>query len=321
MIVPTIGESTIRTTLDSVLGQTAPPASVTVVNNGGPDPRPHLEGIEDAVEVLEIEVNRGVCPATNLGLRHTSSPHVLFLHPDDALGPTFLRSTSAVLDRHPDVAFATVEGVRTGDAAFAATLAGLPRPRRPSVEVLRGAELLARLVARPGLFVPSMTLMRRSHLAGLPARGDGPWDVRLPSGHDHHLYQQLAARHDAAVVHAPLGAYRVHGQQLSADKPLMWRDRARSMQLLLTEDPVVARDARRRPELVTMRDHALRRWAVALHDAGEVRTARRVAVALAQTRWRPADVLLAGAVHLPGRAGSGLWRGLRRLRADVRSSR
>lgn len=302
VIVPTYGETTIRTTVESVLEQRHAPASLTVINNAGPDPRPQLAGLEDHYDYIEMETNHGVCPAKNRGFRATASPHVLFLHPDDGLGPRFLEATSAALDDHPDAAFATVAGVRARDRVFEAELRALPEDPPVTVRRRAGRALLDLLVTRPGFFVPSMTLMRRAHL-DVPAQGDGPWDVRLWSGHDFHLYQQLAARHAGLVVDAPLGVYRLHDQALSTDKPLMWRDRVASMEILRSEDPVVAADAERCRVLEHVGNAANRRLALALHRSGEQTEARSIARRRAVLTREVKDGAVALAVSLPGALG------------------
>lgn len=276
VIVPTYGEDTVGATIRSVLDQDVDGVRCILVNNGGPDPRPHLlDGDLERIEYVHVEVNRGVCPAVDDVYLTTDEPFVLVLHADDAIGPGFVRCTVDVLRRMPEVGLVEVAGTRATDDEFAAALADCPSPAAVRPTVLTGQRLVDHLAANPGAFVPSMSMMRRAVLRQLD--GPVPFDPRLRSGHDFHLFHRLAARTAFALVDEPLGVYRIRPGALSTNRPLMWRDRIDSMQLLLDEDDVVAASSAHRGTARSLRGTAARRLVRLLLEQGDRASARRVA--------------------------------------------
>jgi N-acetylglucosaminyl-diphospho-decaprenol L-rhamnosyltransferase len=86
--------ATIGTCLDSVVGDAAI-GRVVVVDNASPDDSGAVAAAHGA-DVVAAAENRGFGAGCNLGFAATSSPFVLFLNPDAAVGPTTVRG----LTRH-----------------------------------------------------------------------------------------------------------------------------------------------------------------------------------------------------------------------------
>lgn len=75
----------IGSTLESVLSQPVPPASVVVIDDGSGDDGPAIvKGFGPRVTLVR-QKNAGACRARNAGLERTASPHVMFLDADDYL--------------------------------------------------------------------------------------------------------------------------------------------------------------------------------------------------------------------------------------------
>jgi len=68
------------------------------------------------IRVLSHHQRRERSAARNLGLRHTTTPFVMFLDDDDLLRPAAVRSLLAGFDRHPE-AIASVAASATFDAS------------------------------------------------------------------------------------------------------------------------------------------------------------------------------------------------------------
>ena len=75
--------------IESVLGQSAPPAELVVVDNGNPQPvRARLDELASARPELRVQRgqgNVGFAAGCNLGAANTAASHLLFLNPDCVL--------------------------------------------------------------------------------------------------------------------------------------------------------------------------------------------------------------------------------------------
>jgi glycosyltransferase involved in cell wall biosynthesis len=104
VIIPAYnGSVLLPETLDSILGQTLPPAEIMVVDDGSP------ESLDECIKAYEPKgvrflrtPNRGVNAARNTGAESTSSPWVAFCDQDDLWLPQKLERQMELLARAPD---------------------------------------------------------------------------------------------------------------------------------------------------------------------------------------------------------------------------
>jgi glycosyltransferase involved in cell wall biosynthesis len=89
---------------------------IIIVDDGSTEPETirKLSGLPPAIQVIR-QPNRGLAAARNAGFRHASANFVLPLDCDDALAPSFLTETVALLSAAPsDVAFVFTDMQATG---------------------------------------------------------------------------------------------------------------------------------------------------------------------------------------------------------------
>lgn len=93
-------EDTIRTAIDSVLGQSEPRLELVVVDDCSPTPVAEVIGdIKDArLRVIRHSRNRGTYGARNTALAAARTPLVSQLDPDDAWEPEYLESIAPRFD-------------------------------------------------------------------------------------------------------------------------------------------------------------------------------------------------------------------------------
>jgi peptidoglycan/xylan/chitin deacetylase (PgdA/CDA1 family) len=98
---------TLEEALASILDQTAPPADITIVDDGSTDvyTRQVLSRLERAGHRVVRTANHGVSAARNCGIRSTSGRYIVLLDADDLLLPSYLEKAAAYLDQHSHVAF------------------------------------------------------------------------------------------------------------------------------------------------------------------------------------------------------------------------
>ena len=122
--------------LESVRGQTLPPASVWVIDaDGDPARRRPLESAFPEV-VFEAADNRGYSAAANRILERasaeaSSASFCLLLNPDVVLDPTFCEILVAAMDAHPSAALGTGKLLRPGRTRLDSAGIALPAQRRP----------------------------------------------------------------------------------------------------------------------------------------------------------------------------------------------
>ena len=106
--------SMILEAVQSLCGQTTPPAKIIIVDDGSTDEASlhileHLES--DSSYCVPITVlrqpNGGVSAARNTGIRHAQAPLVLVLDGDDRLEPSYIEQVSGLLRENPSMAAAS----------------------------------------------------------------------------------------------------------------------------------------------------------------------------------------------------------------------
>ncbi len=134
--------------IESILGQTLPPAQVIVVDDGSRDGTAEIaEGFGPAVTVLRRKRN-GVGAALNSGLSVAKGEEIAFLDADDIWTPRKIERQRATLDAEPeiDMVFGRVEQFISPDLS--------PKEKaelRPPVGSLPGKVKGTMLIRRPAL--------------------------------------------------------------------------------------------------------------------------------------------------------------------------
>ena len=91
--------------LESVFSQTVRPAAVIVVDNGSCDPRVSLvANIFPSVQVVRVEVNRGISYGFNIAVEQCRSKYIAWLNNDVVIEPSWLEIMSKSIDAQANVA-------------------------------------------------------------------------------------------------------------------------------------------------------------------------------------------------------------------------
>jgi GT2 family glycosyltransferase len=110
------GRALLDTALPSLLAQTYPNLSVTVIDNGSSDgSAAHVRERWPQVSVLELPVNVGVAAALNRGVESATGELVALLNNDIELEPDWLERLVAALAEHPQAASASGKMLRFYD--------------------------------------------------------------------------------------------------------------------------------------------------------------------------------------------------------------
>jgi glycosyltransferase involved in cell wall biosynthesis len=104
VIVPTFNRSRfIGACLDSLLGQTLPPAELIVVNDQCTDATSAvLDSYGDRIKRLETPSQLGKPGAVNMGLEHATGDYIWVFDDDDVALPDALERFTDALERHPE---------------------------------------------------------------------------------------------------------------------------------------------------------------------------------------------------------------------------
>jgi GT2 family glycosyltransferase len=168
------------------LGAGALPLEIVVVDNASTDGSAAMVRAEfPEARLLEPGRNVGFACASNLGLRATRAPYVLFLNPDAELGRGSVEALVRILDGRPDVA---ALGPRTRhrdgtiQVSFGAALTPLGEWRQRRLvagvrarrrESLARAEAMAARECEPGWLSASCLLARREALDAVGGFDEG----------------------------------------------------------------------------------------------------------------------------------------------------
>jgi glycosyltransferase involved in cell wall biosynthesis/GT2 family glycosyltransferase len=110
--------STLRGSIDSVLGQTLPSVELVVWDDGSDDAETLaiLEEIASLPNVASFRAhNQGVVGARNSGIAMSRGRYICCLDPDDEIAPTYLEMAVALLEAQPEYAIAYPWVHSTGD--------------------------------------------------------------------------------------------------------------------------------------------------------------------------------------------------------------
>ncbi len=216
--------------IDSVLGQSLPPAEVIVVDDGSGDGTADwLQRAYPQVRLLALSQNRGVSHARNRGIEAAGGDWIAFLDSDDEWLPDKLAAQREALSGDPGARFCHTDErwVRNGVRVN-------PRHRHRK----RGGRIFSACL--PMCVVsPSSVLMHRTLFDEV-----GLFDESLPACEDYDLWLRICLRHPALLVDRPLLVkYGGHADQLSRRHWGMDRFRVLALEKLLAGD--LANDAER----------------------------------------------------------------------------
>ena len=208
VVVPVYNQGEyVRSAVESVLAQEYSPLELIVIDDGSTDDTPEV--LRDYVGRAELirQENRGAAAALNRGIRATRGSLVCWLSADDEFLPGKLEAQVAAFLESPDVGM-----VHTGyvDVDGSGT-------------VLRTARVPAAVDADPFVTVywrnstnGSTVMLRREVFDEL-----GGFDESLRADVDADMWMRIAMRWRITTVPGVYVRYRVHGNSLSANVPLM----------------------------------------------------------------------------------------------------
>jgi len=190
-IVPTFNRARfLGECLDALIGQTAPPRQIIVVDDGSTDDTARVvAGFGDRVDYLRKE-NGGKSSALNLALAQATGAAIWIFDDDDIADPDALRRLSGALAADPGAGFAfgNHDNFRVDEDG---RLSFIPvSPARFDLDDLHLAVL-----ERCFIFQPALLVRRRCYDAV------GPFDTGLPRAQDYEMLLRLT-RH-ARGVHVP----------------------------------------------------------------------------------------------------------------------
>lgn len=206
LVIPTYNHAHfLDDAIASILAQTRMPAEIIVIDDGSRD-RPEAVVARYPQVRLMRQDNQGLAIARNSGLRATQAPFLLFLDADDRLPPTAIERGMALLDQHPDAAFAYGGYVNIYGPERRKAARYHPAPANAFAAFLR-----ANLVGMHGT-----VLYRRD-----PLEAAGGFRSGLPACEDYDLYLRLARDHPIVSQPDLLAEYWHHGGNMSRDAAMM----------------------------------------------------------------------------------------------------
>jgi glycosyltransferase involved in cell wall biosynthesis len=218
VVIPTHNHGRfVEEAVESVLGQTHPPAETIVVDDGSTDDTAaRLERFAGRVEVIR-QANAGVSAARNRGAAHATGELLAFLDADDAWVSTKLERQVARLQADEGLGLVHC-GVIEVDAD--------------------GQKLRERLDGQEGWVADAMLRFGGEGVilgggSGAVLRRDaylevGGFDARLSTSADWDLYYRVARGHRVGFVPEPLVRYRCHSSNMHANIRAMERDMLRA---------------------------------------------------------------------------------------------
>ncbi len=281
----------------SALNQSPAPAEVVVCDDASSDATAEvLASFGDAVRVVRHPVNRGEAAAKNSAVAASTSPFVVFLDADDEFLPGRLAALEAALRQDPGLDVVTTDALLVqGDV----TLGRWYGPTNP----LPGPDVRRTVLAYNPVF--GHAAVRRS--AFLDAGG---FDETIRYATDWDLWiRMVLSGSRLGVVDEPLSLYRMHGGNVSADRPRMLASAVELLTRTAAQADLSASEQAVLAQTIAEHRRVLSRAQLkaALLDGGP--EVRRLAVTVARDGGQPrrSRLLAMGAAALP-RAAAGTWR-------------
>jgi glycosyltransferase involved in cell wall biosynthesis len=198
------GERFLRSTLESLLAQSAPLHEIVVCDDGSRDgTRELVLSFGERVRLVAQE-NRGVSAARNRAAALASGDVLAFCDQDDLWEPRKVEVQRRQLVERPELGFVYSD-------AWIVDAEGRERGRRREHLDYAEGNVFERLLE--GNFVPVETLAIPTGVF----RALGGFDERARFVEDWELCLRVARRHPVGFWPEPLARYRIHGKNLSYD--------------------------------------------------------------------------------------------------------
>lgn len=275
VVIPTFNnESTLPTTVESVLAQSFQNFEIIVSNDGGRDPSEFLQFRDSRLQIVNLPQNSGVSSARNAGFAQSSGEYIYFLDSDDVVAPDLLSSMVKIIrERNP--ATLVFGHLTFGEADVEAGRKAIAVERRSlECEKLTPLDFYRSVRDRNGLFIPSGALFQREQMLDL--LGPVPWRNDLRNSQDTLLFLQMGAIRPVLLCNEKFFVYVVRGNSLSSNKIASWSGRLRTMEII--EDWLAERNCD--PRLIRlsreMRHTAARRVSRMYRASGQREVGRKV---------------------------------------------
>ena len=193
--------------LDSILGQTRPPAEIIVIDDGSTDATPQVAArYADHIRYFQKR-NQGKAAALNFAMPHVQGTHICMFDDDDYMLTNALESHVNTLRDHPGA-----------DYSYSPNLIYDDHPDRPISDTQAWRKPLHRQIAAPGDLLIDTLLWGRhflSYLQGMLVpirclRELGAFDNALLRAQDYDMMLRLAERFQAVSVRTPTFVMRNH---------------------------------------------------------------------------------------------------------------
>jgi glycosyltransferase involved in cell wall biosynthesis len=235
-------EKYIAETLSSVLDQTYTAVEIVVVDDGSKD---NSASIVKEIALINNNVrlfskaNSGVADSRNVGISQAKGEYIAFLDADDLFLLDNLAHKVRYLEQNPKIGL-----VHSAEERFQSETG-------KAVEVIhgRGGSVLPLLLGMSVNVIhsPSSVVIRKSILDKA-----GYFDTKLSTSADWEMWVRLAGFTDFGYLPQTLVRYRIHGQQMHNNIPLMERDMLYAFDKLHREGTYFASEAHYRQCLANL---------------------------------------------------------------------
>lgn len=231
----------LRAAIDSALAQDAAGLEVFVCDNASTDETPRIcEAVRDPrFRWRRFEEHVGQPGNWNRCLAEARGEHVVLLHADDLLAPSFVSRASALLDAHPGVQL-----VHCAVTHIDAEGRPLSVQRLFLGDRVESGDAYFRLLLDGCLINPAGVMVRRSAYASA-----GPFDEQIAWAVDWEMWLRLALLGGAAYIAEPLACYREHAGSGTASVIASARNGRDELSALAA---VFARVPESKPELLAL---------------------------------------------------------------------
>jgi len=202
------GEHYLAAALDSVLGERDPILEVIVIDDGSTDGTVAMledRRRRDPRVIIVTQPASGLVAALERGRRYARAALIARLDADDIAYPGRLQAQWAAFDANPDL-------VLLGTALDRIDARGRPRG---VIAYPTDSAVLAAKLPTANVFSHSSVMMRRSAVESA-----GGYRQFFVGAEDYDLWLRLSERGKIANLAARLGAYRVHGNSVTARSAL-----------------------------------------------------------------------------------------------------